>query len=400
MRKFDLHMELGTHVNTMCKILGGMLLASFISCAKPYNPKVVASPNNYLVVEGTINTGSDSTIVKLSRTVNVNSATTVNPVPDATVAIQDDQNGSYSLQSLNNGYYVTSGLNLGNAHKYRLSITTTDGKIYLSDYVSPVASPPIDSIGFTIKNTGAQIYVNTHDPKNSTHYYRWDYTETWQFHADYDSQYISNGTNIVLRTAAQNIYQCYGNSISNNILLGSSAKLSQDVIYQAPITLIPPTSEKIEQRYSIKIKQYAITQDAYNYFQILKQNTEELGSIFDAQPSQLTGNIHCTTDATLPVIGYISAGTIQQKRVFFNTAQFPATWIPTYPYNCNIDTSYFSDKSGIDEVQEYLVPIPTSSIPLHLFYIKGAGPFGYVYSDVTCVDCTIRGTLTKPSFWQ
>ena len=387
----------------LCTLTGIFIM----SCTKPYNPKVIASANNYLVVEGTINTGGDSTIIKLSRTVNVNSATTVNPVPDATVVIQDDQNGAYSLQSLNNGYYITAGLNLGNTHKYRLSITTTDGKIYLSDYVTPITSPPIDSIGFSVvsnkqEGAGVQIYLNTHDPNNNTHYYYWNYTETWQFHADYESLYVSDGTQLNYRTPAQNIYSCYGNSISNNILLGSSAKLSQDVIYQAPISFIPSTSEKIEQRYSINIKQSALSADAYNYFQILKQNTEELGSIFDAQPAQLTGNIHCTTDATLPVIGYISAGSIQQKRIFIDATQLPSAWLPTYPYNCSIDTAYFvNPKTGVKEVQLYLIPLPNSSIPIILFYVKGgSSPAGYVYSDVTCVDCTIRGTLTKPSFWQ
>jgi hypothetical protein len=382
--------------------------ASFMmGCTKPYNPKVIASANNYLVVEGTINTGSDSTIIKLSRTVNVNAATTTNPVADATVVIQDDQNGSYSLQSLNNGYYTSPILNLGNTHKYRLSITTSDGKIYLSDYVSSIASPPIDSIGFSVvsnkqQGAGVQIYLNTHDPNNSTHYYFWNYTETWQFHADYESLYVSDGTQINGRTPAQYIYSCYGNSISNNILLGSSAKLSQDVIYQAPISFIPSTSEKIEQRYSINIKQSALSADAYNYFQILKQNTEELGSIFDAQPAQLTGNIHCTTDATLPVIGYISAGSIQQKRIYIDVTQLPDTWKPTYPYNCSVDTDYFvNPKTGVKEVQLYLIPLPNSNIPINLFYVKGgSSPAGYVYSDITCVDCTVRGTLTKPSFWQ
>ncbi|WP_158993159.1 DUF4249 domain-containing protein, partial [Mucilaginibacter sp. L196] len=252
-------------------ILLSVAVCFAIGCTKPYNPKVISSANNYLVVEGTINTGGDSTIIKLSRTVNLNAATTTNPVTDATVAIQDDQNQSYSLQSLNNGYYTSPILNLVNTHKYRLSVTTSDGKIYLSDYVTPIASPPIDSIGFNAgsnkqQGAGVQIYLNTHDPNNNTHYYRWDYVETWQFNAKYESLYISNGTEIVYRTPAQNIYSCYGNSISNNILLSSSAKLSQDVISQAPITFIPSTSEKIEQRYSINIKQYALSADAYNYF--------------------------------------------------------------------------------------------------------------------------------------
>jgi len=313
----------------------------------------------------------------------------------------------HSLQSLNNGYYTSPVLNLVNTRKYRLSITTSDGKIYLSDYVTPITSPPIDSIGFNIVNNkqqgaGVQIYLNTHDPNNNTHYYHWDYVETWVFHAKYDSQYVSDGTEIVLRTLAQQIYECYGNSISNNILLGSSAKLSQDVISQAPITFIPSTSEKIETRYSINIKQYALTADAYNYFQLLKQNTEELGSIFDAQPSQLTGNIHCTTDATLPVIGYISAGTIQQKRIYINQTQLPV-WIPTYPYDCEVDSDYFATPTlpPVNQVQNNLIPLPTSNLALSQFFLPGGRfPAGYLATDIDCADCTIRGTITKPSFWQ
>ena len=381
------------YILTICFVLG---------CAKPYNPKVITSANNYLVVEGTINTGGDSTTIKLSRTVNINSGTTTNPVTDATVVIQDDQNDSYSLQNLNNGYYTSAILNLGNTHKYRLSVTTSDGKVYLSDYVAPVPAPAIDSVGFEVKSNGVQIYLNTHDPNNNTHYYHWDYVETWQFHSKYASAYISTGTSILLRTPAQAIYYCFGNSISNNILLGSSAKLSQDVINQAPITFIPSTSEKIEIRYSINIKQSALSADAYNYFQLLKQNTEQLGSIFDAQPSQLTGNIHCTTDPTLPVIGYISAGTIQQKRIYINSTQLPVTWIPTYPYDCELDSAYFvNPKNGTNEVARFLIPLPNDNIPTNEFFILGSSaPAGYLFSDVDCVDCTIRGTVTKPAFWQ
>jgi len=75
-------------------ILLSVAVCFAIGCTKPYNPKVISIANNYLVVEGTINTGGDSTMIKLSRTVNLNASTTTNPVADATVVIQDDQNGA------------------------------------------------------------------------------------------------------------------------------------------------------------------------------------------------------------------------------------------------------------------------------------------------------------------
>jgi len=392
----------GTYI-ILCSIMAIWALG----CKKPYTPDVISSNNNYLVVEGNINTGTDSTTIRLSRTVNLSSGVTINPELNATVAIQDNQNQTYNLHSIGNGIYTSAILNLDNTRTYRLNITTSDGKTYQSAYVPAMASPPIDSIGFnvqnTAQNTGIQIYVNTHDPNNKTHYYRWDYNETWIYHAKYDSEYISNdSTDVVIRPPSKQIYQCWGSSISTAITLGSSAKLSQDVIYQNPLVFIPSTSEKIESRYSILLKQYAMTTDGYNYYSILKKNTEQLGSIFDAQPSQLTGNIHCTTDATLPVIGYITAGLVQQKRIYINNSQLP-TWTPTYPYDCQLDTALYATKGPQpqNQVLEILVPQPSGNITVYPLYAPGSpSPVGYLYSDPECADCSIRGSLIKPSFWQ
>ena len=383
-------------------ILYGCIAACFgLECTKPYNPAIVAGNNNYLVVEGNINTGTDSTTIQLTHTTKLSSGITSAAVLNATVAIQDDQNGTYNLTSEGNGTYSTGLITLDPTRTYRVNITTSDGKNYVSDYVPAKSSPPIDSIGFTIKSNGIQVYVNTHDPNNNTHYYRWDYIETWEFHAKYESDYISADTALVYRTPAQQIYKCWTNDISTDIELGSSAKLTQDVIYQSPLVFISSTSEKIEDRYSILLKQYAMTSAGYNYYNLLKQNTEELGSIFDAQPSTLTGNIHCTTDAGLPVIGYITAGTAQQKRVYINNEQLPVNWIATYPYDCQEDSGLFVDPRTIPAGQNTvlpLLPIPNAYVPTSAI-TQMNNVIGYEYSDHECADCSIRGSTTPPGFW-
>jgi len=65
-------------------------------CKKPYNPPAISVTNNYLVIEGVINSGPDSTVIKLSRTVNLSSAVTVNPVLHAILTVESDQNNSYA----------------------------------------------------------------------------------------------------------------------------------------------------------------------------------------------------------------------------------------------------------------------------------------------------------------
>lgn len=371
-------------------------------CKKPYNPPAIASPGNYLVVEGVINAGSDSTIIKLSRTVNLAAGTTDNPETGAIVSVQSSTNATYPLVETSTGSYAVAGLNLDITKTYRISIKTSNNQQYLSDLVPVKVTPPVDSIGFTVQSNGIQLYVNTHDPNNNTHYYRWDYAETWQFHAKYESEYISDGKEIIPRTVSQQVYTCFGNDASSTILLGSSAKLSQDVIYQSPLTAVVSTSEKLEKKYSILVNEYALTSDAYTFYTNLKKNTEQLGSIFDAEPSEIAGNIHNVSNPSEPVLGYISVSTVQSKRIFISNAQLPEAWEPTYPYQCELDSDWFSEPhSGFNMVAAYLVPLPNAEIPVTTFSLKASpGTAGYLASDVDCVDCTLRGTVTPPSFWK
>src|SRR5277367_1115892 len=182
-----------------------LLLLSLLCCRKPYSPPAIAVAGSYLVVEGVINSGSDSTIIKLSKTVKISNATAINPVTGAIVAVESDQNVVFPLTETTKGYYVSAGLNLNSSHTYRLSIKTSSEQYY-SDYVPVLNSPPIDSVYFKVIDTGLTVYSATHDPTNTIKYYRWDYTETWIIHPPFDSGFISNGDTVLMRTPAQKVY--------------------------------------------------------------------------------------------------------------------------------------------------------------------------------------------------
>jgi hypothetical protein len=372
-----------------------LVFCTCLGCRKPYDPPAITASSGYLVVEGSINPGADSTSITLSHTVNISSKVTVNPVTGASVSVLRDDNVAYPLTEAGNGTYTSPGLNLDNLHKYKLSIKTSDGKQYLSDPEPVLATPPIDSIGYNIvmqHDTGIQIYANTHDPSGTIKYYRWDYSENWEFHARYGSTLISDGYALVGRGPDQDIYKCYTSDVSSNIVLGSSARLSQPVIYQSPIVFLPSTSEKLEDRYRIVVRQYALSGSAYDFWLNLKKNTEQLGSIFDAQPSQAPGNVHCVTNPLEPVVGYVSVCTISVSTIFIYNNNLPA-WAPAYPYPCSLDTA----KTGTQEVMD-LINYPTVNFVINAY--AGMYGSGYLYTDRQCADCTIRGTVTPPPFWR
>jgi hypothetical protein len=158
------------------------------------------------------------------------------------------------------------------------------------------------------------------------------------------------------------------------------------VIAGQQLTFIPSTAEKLESRYSIIVREYALTGDGYNYYTNLKKNTEQLGSIFDAEPSSIKGNITCTTNPSVPVVGFISAGAVTSKRIFIDNRDLP-NWLPVTYYDqidCRNDTITLTNFDEYSFVPPLFVPV---SSPLFAAPPK-------------CVDCTLRGTNAEPGFWK
>jgi hypothetical protein len=394
------------HFRRRVMLKGNALVTIFIvitaaGCRKPYNPSVTTAPTGYLVVEGVINTGPDSTIIKLSRTVALSAVSTTNPELNAQVSIENDQNNSYPLVQLSNGNYGSPALNLGNSHQYRLMIKTANGEEYVSDFVEAKNSPAIDSITYQYADTCENIYSYTHDPTNNTHYYRWDYVETYLYTTPFQSLYLYTNGNINRQTPANQISTCYVTDNSSNVIINSSAKLRQDLIYKNPVTQVSFNLDKLKIRYSILVRQYALTADEYVYYQNLKTNTENLGSIFDAQPSSPATNINCVTHPNEIVVGYISAGTVSQQRIFIDRSDIPPTLIGAQ-YDCSIQ--------GQDVYYNHLYPlpieitsgqlIPTDTIVKTTNPKSGDSLFYWQYTTPACADCLLKGTNVKPSFWH
>jgi hypothetical protein len=376
----------------------------WLGCKEKYTPPETSTNNSYLVVEGNIAGGADSTIIKLSRTVKINATTNV-AEQYAKVTVEDDQNNSYPLkETLIKGTYGIPAIGLVDSRKYRLRIAAINGEQYLSDYVAVKNAPPIDSVGYKITDDGISIYANTHDATNKTRYYRWDYEEAWKFHTTYFSVWKTDGKKIVPLPVSEYKFYCFGSHNSNTIIVNSSNKLTQDVLYQAPVLGIPKGEEKLQMRYSILLKQYALTDDAYKFWDLLKTNSQNLGSIFDAQPSQSIGNIHCTSNPAAVAIGFISAGAVQRKRIFIDRAELPAGWATVDPYKCKADTMLFCrvvlGVGCINEVAANLIPIDALVFPVDEARTDAGVLNGYLASSRPCIDCTTRGKLAQPAFWK
>jgi len=390
--------------------LAALAITVTSGCKKPYVPPVISSNNSYLVIEGLINSGADSTFIKITRTVKLSSKAAPAPELNAIVTVESDKNTTYLLQEAGNGLYQSASLNLDATAKYRLRVKTSDNKEYLSDFVEAKDTPPIDSISYSVQNNGVQFSVNSHDPRNNTRYYRWDFDETWQYISYYQSFYKMDNTGYptyrIAYNGPDNIYNCFATAQSHQILLGSSAKLTNDVISNAPVDFIAAGSGKISHGYSMMLRQYALTTEGFSYWQNVKKNTEQLGSIFDAQPSTLQGNIHCISNPAEPVIGFISVSSVKAKRLYVDN-HFAGLFVPYYvePPDvgaCPLKTIAVAPEQSF---QDRLNRIFSNGDTVLVNAINPPGiPIivGYSYAWKECVDCRTKqpyGTNTKPVFW-
>ena len=326
-------------------ILTALILTGYLSCKKPFSPKLASISTNFLAVDGPIISG-DSTFINLSRTTSLSDTTQQKAELKAVISVENDQGTLYPLTEAGKGKYFLGVTNFSSARQYRLDIKTTDGKIYQSDFVPMKVTPPIDSIYFNqTGDANVAFYVNAHDATNNTRYYRWDYKETWSIVPFYQALYEYKNSQIINTPpgSSDDVSVCYKGDASNQIFIGSSAKLAQDVISGQEIGSLAAGSEKIAHIYCIQLRQYALTLDGFNYYQNLKTNTENLGSIFDAQPSTLSGNIHCITSPTDIVIGFISVSTATAKQYNLHYSDIPLR-VPSYDVNyllTSLNITYF-----------------------------------------------------------
>ncbi|MBL7756371.1 MAG: DUF4249 family protein, partial [Chitinophagaceae bacterium] len=207
----------------------------------------------------------------------------------------------------------------------------------------------------------------------------------------YFSKYIYENRRVRERVMpAEDVSICWRNRSSTNILVGTTNRLQSDVISKMPVTGFSNGDDRLSVRYSILVRQYALDKDAYEFYDLLRKNTESIGTIFDAQPSEVKGNITCLTDPAEPVIGYVTASSVEEQRIFINASQVP-DW--RFPQICEVQTVtpdsvfYYFEILGYSPYEADIPP--GTNVPKAYF-----GSYG------VCVDCTKRnGTKTRPSFW-
>lgn len=372
------------------------ILALLTTCRERFEAEQAYEPGSILVVEGFINVGPGTTRIKLSRVTPLNGISTLNPETAGMVVIEDDADGTYTLQHRGNGLYESAELNLDLNHQYRVRIEAGD-ETYLSDFTEPRVTPLIDEVAWTrSQDDEISITVSTRDPQNETFYYKWEYEEVWEVRSAYRSSWAYENGVPRVRTAEEikAMSICWPRTQNRDLLMATSAALVTDEISQFPLLTFPVSDPRLGWRYSITVTQRALQRDEFDFLQVMKRNSNDLGGFFDSQPSQLLGNIQCITSDQL-VVGFMASYTSQKKQVIIKHSQ-----ISDFDYTTPCSFDLLEVELGDPQFPIYL----EQALPVDPIY----GPFiddapqliGFTIVQKTCVDCRIgSGTAPKPDFW-
>ncbi len=359
------------------------------SCLEPYHAVVPKTSQNSLVVDGIMAGPEGVTTIRLSRAHGVDLKNESLTEHGASVRIESDDGDSFDLAEGPDGTYTRMSLPATTAHSYRLHINTASNSEYVSDWEPFRATPPIDSVYWTLDDGIVNIRVDTHDPRNETSYYMWRFSETWAYRSAYQSTVTFLNGQVSQRPRNEFIYDCWRTAPSTSLLVSSSTKLTSDFISGFIVNPVPITDERFEILYSIEVEQFALTKGAYDYWAELKKNTENIGTIFGPQPSQLPTNMHSVKNPEEQVIGFFSGCSHPKVRFWIAQQDLPPTRRYLAYSQCVADTLLLK-----------YVPAYRGGDLLIQEVFNGPAFIGYLKSTEFCVDCRLHGgTTVKPDFW-
>lgn len=370
-----------------------ILLLLINSCIEPFNPKLEKSSLQKFVISGEVNNEEGFQYVTISQTTPINHLE-FNPVSYCEVKVADDLGNIFVFEEFESGRYRSwfDKIFLNSGTSYKLYVKTPDGVEIESDFDQMPSCPNIDEVYYerqdlptsnpNIFKEGIQFYINLKGSDIDSRFYKWDITETFEYHSWYPIEIYYDGS-LHRISADYSKMICYKTQPVKNIYTINTSGLNSNIYNKIPLHFVDNTTQKLQHQYSIEVIQYALSYNAQNYWYQLQQNATDDGGLFDKQPFNVVSNLKSTNKKDINVLGFFYATSIAKKRFFFNN-------IPNLDFNFGASCEPQKLDMGFEPYDESEYPIYCITMP--------DGSLGV--AEKQCFDCTLLGgTTNKPSFW-
>jgi hypothetical protein len=311
-----------------------------IACVEPINLKISTNVS-ILSIDGTIDDSDREQYISIKKSLPSSGNVTYAPEKLAKVSIKENGNKVYDCVEKAPGlYYLPIGFKTIVGNTYVLNITLSDGKTYKSEEEKMRSTPEISLLsvkfepeGITRGNTklpAHAIYLDSKDSPETGDYYLWswklfekqNYCKTCEgsYYVTYPAPQGKCIETAALREA-ETIYDyaCDGNCWdifkSQDINIMSDVYSNGNEIKNRLIGKIPYFQTN---GFLIEVTQQNVSPSAFRYLKILASQSQTNGTLADAPPAALIGNITNINDKYESVGGYFRVGNAKTKRLWVN----------------------------------------------------------------------------------
>lgn len=291
-----------------------------VACVTPFDFDAETS-DDLLVVFGTLTPGPNASNIRLTRTTEfgTNGAT----VENATITLFDDLGNSESYINLLNGNYILrkENINIVTGRSYHVEIAL-NGETYRSTPQKMPLLVEADSTYFEIATdvfeyeSGLRrdelfikLYVDTPINGEETSFLRWSIDGVFQ---------------IALSPCPGQVpCSCYypTDNPNTDILLFDGTTISSDRINRVELMSKRPfPNYEYLVRHYFNVYQQALTEETYQYWKAVDLVSRQSGSLFDAVPAAVEGNIFNVSDPDENILGFYQVVNVDTVRTFATQA--------------------------------------------------------------------------------
>lgn len=379
-----------------------MLIIVSTGCTKPFDVESF-SFNKVIVVDGLITDELSYNQVHLSYTYPIGQKGN-SPLSGAEVWVESEDGSMLDFEELTPGTYQSVSQFAAETGKYyQLFFTTNEGLTYQSDKSTAIKSPPIDSIynkyvqialeDSESNDAGIQFFIDTHDDSGTAKYFRYEWEEYYKIVTPNTSPYDFDFAEGLYFSRDTLLNVCYTGNNSIDLEIGTSSGSSENRLAEFPIRFVSEEVDVLRNRYTLNVKQFAISESTYTFYRKLKESNESGGSLFDKQQGTITGNVTSVDNPGETVLGQFEVSGVSSLRQFFNFSDLARGFpLPSYRYYCGGNLAV---TTTIDSIAFYLQTLSGYQI-INVDAVPG--PPAVLFPG-TCTDCSWFASLEAPDFW-
>jgi hypothetical protein len=308
-------------------------LFTFWGCESYFEPDIDSQPS-YYVFDGCITNQTGPQLVMITKSLSFNKKASFEGVIGAQVTIEEKNGRTITLNGDSLGDYRTDSTISGIINnQYRLHAIMPDGNEFYSEYEPLLPSAPIDTIygkyeTKTIKEIGllgeySEVtddgigVFNTTASFDYTPYYRYECEMIYQSLQYYPPKAPIPEIYVYIlrpRSSYSYLYLGNGNLYSGNIITSNTLHFMRRLILEREYNdLFNGSYVMYQQGVMVKVKQYSLTNKAYNYWNALLEQQKASSYIFDPIESQVEGNIYPENNSVKMAFGYFGASAVTEK---------------------------------------------------------------------------------------